>query len=110
MVPRRDDRASPTSSTTTVAALDERFEELKAAARDRLGTIVQSGAIIRRSLQGLFAVEWDFPSVEPPSYLAELNPALYEEECRRVAARFDEALALGRRSVLDRARRSSSPI
>jgi hypothetical protein len=42
----------------------------------------------------LFGVEWDFPSVEPPGYLAELNPALFEEECRRVSARFDEALAL----------------
>jgi hypothetical protein len=32
--------------------------------------------------------------VEAPSYLEQLNPALYEEECQRVAARFDEAVQL----------------
>jgi hypothetical protein len=73
--------------------LNERFEELKTAARERLGRLFNPQDY-PTSLRGLFAVEWDFPSVEPPSYLAELNPALYEEECRRVAARFDEALTL----------------
>jgi hypothetical protein len=32
--------------------------------------------------------------VEPPDYLQQLNPALYEEECRRVQNRFDEAVRL----------------
>ena len=73
--------------------LNERFEELKAAARERLGRLFNPHDY-PTSLRGLFAVDWDFPSVEPPSYLAELNPALYEEECRRVASRFDEALTL----------------
>lgn len=76
-----------------VGALDERFEELKSAARERLGRLFDPHDY-PSSLHGLFGVEWDFPSVEPPGYLAELNPALYDEECRRVAARFDEALAL----------------
>lgn len=78
---------------SAVERLDERFEELKNAARERLGRLFNPGDY-PASLRGLFAVEWDFPSVEPPSYLAELNPTLYEEECRRVTARFDEALAL----------------
>ena len=43
---------------------------------------------------GLFAVEIDFPSVEAPAYLQQLNPQLYEEECRRVQSRFDEAVRL----------------
>ena len=30
----------------------------------------------------------------PPSYLEQLNPQLYEEECRRVQSRFDEAVRL----------------
>lgn len=77
----------------TVAVLEERFEELKTAARERLGRLFNPHDY-PTSLRGLFAVEWDFPSIEPPSYLAELNPALFEEECRRVSARFDEALAL----------------
>jgi hypothetical protein len=43
---------------------------------------------------GLFEVQWDFPSVEPPEYLRQLNPELYQQECQRVAARFDEAVRL----------------
>jgi len=39
-------------------------------------------------------VEWDFPSVEPPDYLRELNPELYAQEQSRVAERFDEAVRL----------------
>src|SRR6202043_4133671 len=46
------------------------------------------------ALVGLFDVSWDFPSVEPPDYLRELNPALYEAEKARVAARFDEAVQM----------------
>jgi hypothetical protein len=76
-----------------VAKLDERYEELKSAARDRLGRLYNAGDY-PSNLRNLFSVEWDYPSIEPPSYLEELNPALYQEECRRIAARFDEALAL----------------
>jgi hypothetical protein len=87
MSERKDELAA------AVTQLDERFEELKAAARDRLGRLFNA-ADYPSNLRNLFSVEWDFPSIEPPSYLEELNPALYEEECRRIAARFDEALAL----------------
>ena len=73
--------------------LDEHYAELKSAARERLGTLYNSQDY-PDSLRGLFQVSWDFPNVEPPDYLQGLNPALYEEECRRVAARFDEALHL----------------
>lgn len=98
----RQDRIAPFHAEMTerrdeldaaVRALDERFEELQSSARERLGRLFNPRDY-PASLRGLFAVEWDFPSVEPPGYLAELNPALYEEECRRVAARFEEALAL----------------
>ena len=43
---------------------------------------------------GLFAIEHDYPSIEPPSYLRQLNPELYEQECQRMQARFDEAVQL----------------
>jgi hypothetical protein len=42
----------------------------------------------------MFAIEHDFPSVEAPDYLRQLNPELYEEECQRVQARFNEAVRL----------------
>ena len=43
---------------------------------------------------GLFQLEYDFPSVEPPDYLRQLSPALYEQEKARVAGRFDVAVRL----------------
>jgi hypothetical protein len=46
------------------------------------------------ALHGLFSVEFDYPSVEPPEYLLHLNPHLYQQERDRIAARFDEAVQL----------------
>lgn len=76
-----------------VETLDRRYNELKATARQRLGSLYNSGDY-PESLRGMFAVEFDFPSVQPPDYLQQLNPALYEQECQRVQARFDEAVRL----------------
>jgi hypothetical protein len=77
----------------TVHTLDERLDVLKADARERLGSLFDP-ADYPVSLDGLFAVDWDFPSVEPPEYLLRLNPHLFEQERRRVAERFDEAVRL----------------
>ena len=63
--------------------LDEHFAELKDAARQRLGSLYNS-ADYPASLQGLFGIEHDFPAIEPPDYLRQLNPELYEQECQRV--------------------------
>ena len=79
--------------TEAVANLDRHFSELKATARQRLGSLFNAGDY-PNSLVGAFTIDVDFPSVEPPSYLQQLNPALYEEECRRVQGRFDEAVRL----------------
>lgn len=76
-----------------VAHLDRHFDALKSAARERLGSLYNE-ADYPASLANLFAVSWDFPSVEPPDYLMRLNPELYEEERRRMASRFDEAVKL----------------
>lgn len=73
--------------------MDRQLPELKQAARERLGELYNS-ADYPVSLEGLFAVEWDFPSVEPPQYLLELRPELYEQERRRMTARFEEAVKL----------------
>ncbi|MDM4018229.1 hypothetical protein [Roseiconus lacunae] len=53
------------------------------------------------SLEGLFEIAWDFPSVEPPEYLRRLNPKLYEAECDRVKARFDEAVSLAEAAFME---------
>jgi len=76
-----------------VETLDRRYSELKAIARQRLGSLYNSSDY-PASLVGLFDISFDFPSVEPPTYLQQLNPDLYEQECQRVQSRFDEAVRL----------------
>ena len=79
--------------------LDEHFAELKSAARQRLGRLFNA-ADYPESLRNLFAVTWDFPSAEPPPYLQQLNPQLYEQECQRVQQRFDEAVKLAEEAFI----------
>ena len=76
-----------------VLELDRHYDELRMAARERLGELFDSSDY-PASLVGMFAIEHDYPSVEPPNYLQDLSPELYEGECRRVQARFDEAVQL----------------
>ena len=74
-------------------ALEAVYDEIKSDARRRLGRLYDPRDYPAR-VRGLFQVEWDFPSIEPPDYLMQISPDLYEEERRRVAARFDEAVRL----------------
>ena len=76
-----------------VEQLNERYGELRAAARNRLGRLFNS-ADYPDTLVGLFQVEHDFPSVEPPEYLRELSPELFQQEQARVQERFSEAVRL----------------
>ena len=76
-----------------VSNLDRHYSELRNAARQRLGSLYNPGDY-PESLSEMFGIEFDFPSVEAPQYLQQLNPQLYEEECRRVQQRFDEAVRL----------------
>lgn len=83
-----------------VEQLDAHFGELKAAARERLGRLYASSDYPAR-LSGLFAMDWDFPSVEPPPYLRQLSPELYRQECERMQARFEEAVRLAEAAFLE---------
>jgi hypothetical protein len=82
-----------------VEKLDDHYSELKAAAQRRLGDLYDPNDY-PVSLKGLFNVEWDFPSVEPPDYLLQLNPAIYDQERARVASRFEEAVQLAEQAFL----------
>src|SRR6202035_1199793 len=73
--------------------LEAAYGEIKDDARRRLGRLFNP-ADYPEEVRGLFAVEWDFPSIEPPSYLLRIAPEVYEQERQRVAARFDEAVRL----------------
>ena len=86
--------------TESVWRLDEHYAELKSAAYDRLGSLYEESDY-PRSLQGLFEVSWDFPSVEPPAYLQQLHPEIYQQERDRVSARFDEAVQLAENAFVE---------
>ncbi len=83
-----------------VLELSRHYDQLKLAARRRLGSLYNE-ADYPASLLGLFQVSWDYPSVEPPNYLRDLNPELYQQECERVAARFDEAVRLAEQAFIE---------
>jgi len=83
-----------------VTDLDRHFDELRSAARERLGELFNPSDY-PSSLLGMFAIEHDFPSVEPPQYLQQLSPALYEQECQRMQLRFDEAVQLAEQAFLE---------
>src|SRR5229473_5397418 len=82
-----------------VARLDEHYAELQAAARQRLGSLFNANDY-PPSVCGLFGIDWDFPSIEPPDYLLQLSPAVYEQERARVAARFEEAVQLAEQAFV----------
>ena len=83
-----------------VEELDARYDELRQAARQRLGRLYNAGDY-PSSLRDLFAVSWDFPSFEPPAYLRQISPELYQQESRRIAARFEEAMQLAETALTD---------
>ena len=83
-----------------VRNLDRHYGELKHAAAERLGSLYNADDY-PESLVGLFDVQWDFPSFEPPDYLRLLCPAVFEQERARVAARFDEAVQLAESAFLE---------
>lgn len=105
---RQDDVSSFTVQMTSLKAeldeaviqLDERYDELKSAARRRLGSLYNSGDY-PATLRGWFDVSYDFPSVEPPEYLRQLSPQLYQQEASRIAARFDEAVQLAEQAFAE---------
>ncbi len=105
---RQDDVPTFTVQLTTLQAelaevverLSEQYQELKAAARARLGRLFNA-ADYPASLVGLFEAHYDFPSVEPPDYLRKLSPQLYAQEAARVAARFEEAVQLAEQAFIE---------
>lgn len=82
-----------------VARLDDHYAELKAAARRRLGNLYDP-LDYPPSLRGLFDLAWEFPNVQPPDYLSQLNPAIYEQEKNRISARFEEAVRLAEQAFV----------
>lgn len=82
-----------------VAQLGEHYHELQRAARQRLGRLF-SAADYPESLDGLFELSFDFPNVEPPEYLRQLSPQLYEQEAKRARDRFQGAVELAEQAFV----------
>jgi hypothetical protein len=86
--------------TAAVNELEQQYDELRELARGRLGDLFHAGDY-PPTLIGLFAIEHDFTPVEPPPYLQTLAPDVYREECRRVQARFEEAVHLAEQAFVE---------
>ena len=83
-----------------VEQLERHYGELIDQARVRLGNLFDPSDY-EPSLSDLFAVEWDYPSCDPPEYLLRVSPQLYYSECARVQTRFDEAVRLAEQAFAD---------
>jgi hypothetical protein len=74
-------------------ALQAKYAELRERAKEQLGDLFDETDYPER-VDTEFALDWDYPSIEPPAYLKNLHPQLYEQECERIRARFEEAVRL----------------
>jgi hypothetical protein len=79
--------------------LNAAYQELRDDARQRLGRLFNPDDY-PAEVVNLFGVDWDFPSVEPPSYLLRLNPELFRQEQERVAGRFEQAVHLAEQAFV----------
>ena len=82
-----------------VERLESHYDSLKTVARQRLGRLYAESDY-PPTLRGLFDIDWEFPNVEPPNYLQQLSPELYEQEKSRVANRFQDAVELAEQAFL----------
>lgn len=87
--------------TEAVATLQTEYEGLKARAREHLGSLYNS-ADYPPTLEGMFSIAWEYPSVEPPRYLRTFNPELYEQEQQRIHQRFEQAIEMAETAFSDR--------
>lgn len=78
---------------SAAAKLQEKYEELRSRAAQQLGELFNP-TDYPPSIGGEFGMEWDFPSVDPPEYLKQLNPELYERQCQLAQARIEQAVQL----------------
>ena len=83
-----------------VEQLSSQYGELRIVARERLGNLFDAGDY-PATLEGQFAIDHDFPNVDPPSYLRQLSPELYQQECQRMQSRFNEAVQLAEQAFID---------
>lgn len=75
------------------ANLQLEYETIKNAAREKLGQLYNPSDY-PATLENVFAVTWEYPPIDPPRYLMNFNPELYEQEQSRIQQRFENAVAM----------------
>jgi hypothetical protein len=83
-----------------VSELNDCYMDLVEQAKDRLGRLYDPSDY-PASLVEKFNVQWIFRNVNPPDYLMNLNPALFEQEKRKMQERFQEAVRLAEDAFAD---------
>ena len=83
-----------------VAEFQAAYPSLREEAKGRLGALFNAGDY-PESVVGLFGIEREIVSVEPPNYLKELNPAEYDKQMARVQAKFDTAVTLAEQAFTE---------
>lgn len=76
-----------------VVDLEEHYEELRQAARERLGELFNASDY-PVSLIDAFCIGFEVVNLDPPEYLKTLSPQVYFAECERVRSRFTTAVEL----------------
>lgn len=83
-----------------VSNMQLEYETIKEKAREKLGSLYNP-ADYPPTLEGVFAISWEYPPIEPPQYLLTFNPQLYAQEQNRVQQRFEDAVALAENAFAD---------
>ena len=84
----------------SVEDLDEHYETSEQRLASSWGSFLIR-TTIPNSLAGLFDVAWDFPSVDPPEYLRQLSPQLFEAGSADASLRFEQAVELAEQAFFD---------
>lgn len=82
-----------TQLSAAVANMQLEYEAIKEKAREKLGSLYNA-ADYPETLEGVFAIAWEYPPIDPPQYLMSFNPQLYAQEQSRVQQRFEDAVAM----------------
>lgn len=85
--------------TEACAQLQAKYPELKTRAAVSLAELFNDGDYPTR-IDDSFALAWDFPSIDPPAFLKELQPEIYEAECRKAEAKLGLAVELAEQAFV----------
>ena len=75
------------------ATLQLEYEEIKQQAREKLGELYNE-TDYPPSIEHVFGMRWEYPSIDAPDYLLQYNPDLYAQEQQRVQEKFETAVLM----------------